>query len=64
MNYERFEQDLKSQTYMLDVKEDFKTAGSYGVNGTPKFMVNDVLLKDSLEEALTGAIDKQLAGGN
>ncbi|WP_206109353.1 DsbA family protein [Paenibacillus apii] len=49
---------------MLDVKEDFKTAGSYGVNGTPKFMVNDVLLKDSLEEALTGAIDKQLAGGN
>ncbi|MBY9082072.1 DsbA family protein [Paenibacillus sp. HN-1] len=60
IDYARFEQDLKNQTYMLDVKEDFKTAGSLGVNGTPKFMVNGVLLSDSNYSALTAAIDKEL----
>ncbi|MFD1774554.1 DsbA family protein [Paenibacillus rhizophilus] len=64
IDYDQFEQDLKNQTYMLDVKEDFKTAGSYGVNGTPQFMVNGVLLKGSSYDTLTAAIDKQLAGGN
>ncbi|MNW01166.1 hypothetical protein D3C71_1967650 [compost metagenome] len=45
---------------MLDVKEDFKTAGSLGVNGTPKFMVNGILLQDSEYKSLTAAIDKEL----
>ncbi|MNV83906.1 hypothetical protein D3C71_1777430 [compost metagenome] len=46
---------------MFDVKEDFKIAGSYGVNGTPKFMVNGTLLPDSSYEGLTAAIEAQLA---
>ncbi|MNW70249.1 hypothetical protein D3C74_494820 [compost metagenome] len=45
---------------MYDVKEDFKIAGAYGVNGTPKFMVNGVLLQDSSYEALTAAIESGL----
>ncbi|AKG35033.1 DsbA family protein [Paenibacillus durus] len=61
IDYAQFEKDLKNQTYMLDVKEDFKIAGSYGVNGTPKFMVNGALLKDSSYDSLKAAIDKQLA---
>ncbi|MNJ01362.1 hypothetical protein D3C73_1609750 [compost metagenome] len=46
---------------MYDVKEDFKIAGAYGVNGTPKFMVNGVLLQDSSYEGLTAAIESSLA---
>ncbi|KWX70043.1 DsbA family protein [Paenibacillus jilunlii] len=61
IDYAKFEQDLKNQTYMYDVKEDFKIAGSYGVNGTPKFMVDGVLLPDSSYEGLTAAIDAGLA---
>ncbi|OKP92450.1 DsbA family protein [Paenibacillus sp. P32E] len=57
IDYNKFEQDLKNQTYMYDVKEDFKIAGSYGVNGTPKFMVNGKLLPDSSYEGLTAAIE-------
>ncbi|OME25978.1 thioredoxin domain-containing protein [Paenibacillus odorifer] len=59
IDYAQFETDLKNHTYMFDVKEDFKIAGSYGVNGTPKFMVNGVLLQDSSNEGLAAAIDKQ-----
>lgn len=61
IDYNQFEKDLKNHTYMFDVKEDFKIAGSYGVNGTPKFMVNGVLLPDSSYGGLTAAIDKELA---
>lgn len=60
IDYAQFQQDLKNETYMLDVKEDFKTAGSLGVNGTPKFMVNGILLQDSEYKTLTAAIDKEL----
>lgn len=60
IDYDQFEQDLKNHTYMYDVKEDFKIAGSYGVNGTPKFMVNGVLLPDSSYEGLTAAIEAGL----
>ncbi|WP_019910742.1 DsbA family protein [Paenibacillus sp. HW567] len=63
IDYGQFEQDLKNQTYMYDVKEDFKIAGSYGVNGTPKFMVNGVLLPDSSYEGLTAAIEADLKDG-
>ncbi|WP_339243690.1 thioredoxin domain-containing protein [Paenibacillus sp. FSL R10-2796] len=59
IDYAQFETDLKNHTYMFDVKEDFKIAGSYGVNGTPKFMVNGVLLQDSSYEGLAAAIAKQ-----
>ncbi|MNC21301.1 Disulfide bond formation protein D precursor [compost metagenome] len=60
IDYARFEQDVKNHTYMYDVKEDFKIAGAYGVNGTPKFMVNGVLLQDSSYEGLTAAIESGL----
>ena len=61
IDYEQFETDVKNHTYMFDVKEDFKIAGSYGVNGTPKFMVDGVLLPNSSYEELSVAIDEQLA---
>ncbi|MDT3426125.1 protein-disulfide isomerase [Paenibacillus forsythiae] len=62
IDYALFEKDLKEHKYMLDVKEDYKTAGHYGVNGTPQFMVNGVLLPDSSYEALATAIENQLSG--
>lgn len=61
IDYNQFEKDLKDHTYMFDVKEDFKIAGSFGVNGTPKFMVDGVLLPDSSYEGLSAAIDEHLA---
>ncbi|WP_340023898.1 thioredoxin domain-containing protein [Paenibacillus sp. FSL K6-1096] len=61
IDYEQFKQDLKNHTYMYDVKEDFKIAGAYGVNGTPKFMVNGVLLPDSSYEGLSAAIEAALS---
>ena len=64
IDYAQFEKDLKNQTYMYDVKEDFKIAGSFGVNGTPQFMVNGVLLKDSSYESLSAAIDQQLGSAS
>lgn len=57
IDYERFAKDLQAHTYMLPVKEDFKTAGNYGVNGTPKFMVNGQLLPGSSYEELAAAIE-------
>jgi len=60
IDFDQFEKDVKNHTYMYDVKEDFKIAGSYGVNGTPKFMVNGVLQQDSSYESLSAAIDEQL----
>ncbi|WP_310832232.1 DsbA family protein [Paenibacillus pedocola] len=62
IDYDRFATDLKNHTYMLAVKEDFKTAGNYGVNGTPQFMVDGKLLKGGYGE-LTAAIDAKLAAG-
>lgn len=62
IDYDRFASDLKSRAYMLPVKEDFKTAGYYGVNGTPQFMVNGELLPSSSYEDLAAAIEAQLAG--
>ncbi|WP_151736317.1 DsbA family protein ['Paenibacillus yunnanensis' Narsing Rao et al. 2020] len=61
IDYEQFARDLQDHTYMYDVKEDFKIAGAFGVNGTPKFMVNGELLPDSSYEGLTAAIEKSLA---
>ncbi|CAM4480481.1 DsbA family protein [Paenibacillus macerans] len=64
IDYERFAKDLKDRTYMLPVKEDFKTAGYYGVNGTPQFMVNGELLPSSSYEDLVAAIEAQLSTEN
>lgn len=57
IDYDRFAKDLQAHTYMLPVKEDFKTAGNYGVNGTPKFMVNGKLLQTASYEELAAAIE-------
>lgn len=57
IDYDRFAKDLQEHTYMLPVKEDFKTAGNFGVNGTPQFMVNGKLLPDASYEGLIAAID-------
>lgn len=64
IDYDQFAKDLKDRTYMLPVKEDFKTAGYYGVNGTPQFMVNGELLDSSNYEDLVAAIEAQLAAAD
>jgi len=63
IDYDRFAKDLQDHTYMLPVKEDFKTAGNYGVNGTPKFMVNGKLLETASYEELAAAIEAAQASG-
>ncbi|WP_152394294.1 DsbA family protein [Paenibacillus guangzhouensis] len=61
IDIKQLEQDLNERTYMLDVKEDFKIAGSLGVNGTPKFIINDVLLPTSDYNYLSEAIELEIA---
>ncbi|WP_438349407.1 DsbA family protein [Paenibacillus sp. FA6] len=61
IDYDQFKSDLKNHTHALDVKEDFKLAGSLGVNGTPKFMVNGRLLPSSSYEDLVAAIEAEIA---
>lgn len=61
IDYDLFEKDLKEHTYMLDVKEDYKTGGNYGVNGTPQFFVNNQLVRDTSYETLAAAVDAALA---
>lgn len=60
IDYDQFVKDFKDQTYMLPVKEDFKTAAYYGVNGTPQFMIDGKLLESSDYEELAAAIDAKL----
>jgi protein-disulfide isomerase len=57
IDYAQFEKDVKNHTYMYDVKKDYKIAGFYGVNGTPKFMVNGKLLPGNTYDALQAAIE-------
>jgi protein-disulfide isomerase len=61
IDYEQFAKDLEEHTYMLPVKEDFKTAANYGVNGTPQFTVDGKLLPSVSYEELAAAIESQLA---
>ncbi|OBZ11777.1 disulfide bond formation protein DsbB [Bacillus sp. FJAT-27264] len=61
IDYDQFAKDLDDHTYMLPVKEDFKTGANYGVNGTPQFMVDGKLLPSSSYEELAAAIESQLA---
>lgn len=53
---EQLKHDLAQDTYLFEVKEDYKLAGALGVIGTPKFMVNGKLLPNSSYEELTTAI--------
>jgi protein-disulfide isomerase len=61
INYDQFKSDLQNHTHALDAKEDFKLAGSLGVNGTPQFMVNGKLLPSSSYEELAAAIEAEVA---
>ncbi|MEK3790724.1 DsbA family protein [Paenibacillus sp. FSL R7-0204] len=61
IDYKLFEEDFKGHKYMLDVKEDYKTAGHYGINGTPQFMVNGKLLPDASYQGLSSAIENELS---
>lgn len=60
IDYAKFEQDIDDQVDLYSVKEDYKIAGHYGVNGTPQFMVNGELLSSSDYPELSAAIDKAL----
>lgn len=61
IDFAQFQKDMQDNAYLYDVKEDFKIAGSLGVNGTPKFMVNGKLLPTSSYEELKAAIEQELA---
>ncbi|MEO3946976.1 thioredoxin domain-containing protein [Gorillibacterium sp. CAU 1737] len=68
IDYDKFAEAFQDDSYLLDVKLDFKTAGSLGVNGTPQFFVNDIHMapakagetKTTLER-LSEAVEAELA---
>lgn len=59
IDYDKFKKDLLEHTYMLEVKEDYKVAGSLGVNGSPKFLVNGALMPSSNYEELAAVINQE-----
>lgn len=61
IDYEKFVQDIESQKYFFDVKEDFKIAGMLGVNGTPQFLINGKLYRLSTYEEMQAIIDQEIA---
>ncbi|MFB5681682.1 DsbA family protein [Paenibacillus terreus] len=60
IDYQQFEADLRGNTYLADVKEDYKIGGYYGVNGTPAFFVNGKILRSMDYEELKAAINREL----
>ncbi|WCF11529.1 DsbA family protein (plasmid) [Paenibacillus thiaminolyticus] len=60
IDFELFKKDLEEGTYLFDVKEDFKTGGYFGVNGTPTFFVNGEKVPSAKYEDLKNAIDSTL----
>ncbi|WP_058302252.1 DsbA family protein [Gorillibacterium timonense] len=68
IDYDKFAEDFKNDTYMLDVKLDYKVGGSLGVNGTPQFFINGVHQAAPQKgetrttyERLTEAVEAELA---
>lgn len=59
-DYNKFEEDLKKNTFFPDVKEDYKIGGFYGVNGSPIFFVNDKIIRTSDYSELSAQIEELL----
>jgi protein-disulfide isomerase len=59
-NVSQFEEDLLTDKYLFDVKEDFKLSGALGVNGTPQFLINSVLYRINSYEELKDAIGQEM----
>lgn len=55
-----FKEELVSNKYLFDVKEDFKVAGALGINGTPQFLVNGALYRINSYDELQAAIDRAI----
>ncbi|MNO95441.1 Disulfide bond formation protein D precursor [compost metagenome] len=51
IDQKKFVSDMEKNTYLLDVKEDFKIAAANGIYGTPTFVVDGVIVKvEELED--------------
>jgi protein-disulfide isomerase len=62
LNPEEFQKCLSSQKYAEVVQADLAEAESLGINGTPAFVVNGVILSGAQPvEAFTRIIDRELA---
>jgi protein-disulfide isomerase len=57
-----FRECLEENRYSADVDEDYRSAQSFGVRGTPGIVLNGQLLPDSSYEFLSQQIDAALAG--
>lgn len=55
-----FKEELTSNQYLFEVKEDFKLAGALGVNGTPQFLVDGELYRINSYDELQSAIERVL----
>lgn len=56
LDYDKFNKELDSGLYDYDTRKDFKTATYYGVNGTPRIMINDELVEDYSFEGIKAYI--------
>ena len=63
MNVEKFKMDLDDPKYSSEVENDLQTAGKIGLNATPSFILNDVLMKfttlEDFEKQIVQALESE-----
>lgn len=64
LNRARFDSELDSGKYALEVRHDIREGEIYGVDSTPTIFVNGVVLRVFTAEGLKQAVDRALAGPN
>jgi protein-disulfide isomerase len=60
LDFPKFSSDLKDHTYQSIVNQDLSDATAAGVNSTPSFFVNNIMVRDISYEAIRAAIDEAL----
>lgn len=61
IDQKEFEKDLKSGTFLPNVKHDYKIGATYGVSGTPTIFVNGQVVQDNSYESLKAAVETSLS---
>jgi protein-disulfide isomerase len=61
LDRKRFDPELESGKYDADIRRDIEDGEMYGVEGTPTFFINGVMLTELGGDALRAAIEKAFA---
>jgi len=58
LDRKRFDSELDSVVYEAPIRRDLEEGEGYGIEGTPTFFINGVMLTEYSAEGLRAAIEK------